>query len=159
MKQNSRYLISSIVLLILSYFLRNKFYTISVFFATKETIRFHNIEDLPYFLLPVIIFIFSLSIIPALILLVKVLKNLDCKRTNFAGSLIVISGLVFYVLRIFYIRWKIANLNDLMRRAELAMGANFERIRFEDMQYELYLLAGLVFGTLLCFVIFKKKII
>lgn len=106
---------------------------------------------------PRLIFVFFFGIIPFLYLFViKYCKISSTKNQLLTLLIISTSGFIFCGMRVIYLKYKIAHINDLLRRAEFTSDGDIPSVRFEDMHLASYLLAGLLVGSLLSLIIFRK---
>ncbi|KKO89002.1 hypothetical protein AAW12_22820 [Sphingobacterium sp. Ag1] len=148
----------STVLCLIAFFVRDQFLT---FFTTEiigESPLFKDSWRLPGQVLPTLIFIFSLWILPFLYLSVKNYCKLSSVRNQLLAILLICtSGSIFCGMRVIYLKFKVAQIHDLLRRAEFASDSDIPSIRFQDMHLESYLLVGLIAGWLLCMIIFRKS--
>lgn len=158
MKEYSIAIGLSIVLCLIAFFIRDRFL---VFFTTEiigESPLLNNSWRLPGQVLPALIFIFSFGILPFLYLSVKnYCKISSVKNQLFTILLICTSGSIFCGIRVIYLKFKVAQIRDLLKRAEFASDSDIPSVRFQDMHLESYLLVGLFVGWLLCMIIFRKS--
>ena len=158
MKQNGILIALSLLLGIIGFFLRDLFLSFSMTYISGEKISFKNSWKLPYQTFPYLLFILSLAIIPFLYLLVKKICRLNTlSRKTIAIILIITSGLILLASRIMYLKFKASQINEMLQRAEFANEAEIPRIRFEDVNLEMFLLIGLGIGTLIIILIFGKR--
>ncbi|WP_286709268.1 MULTISPECIES: hypothetical protein [Sphingobacterium] len=148
----------STVLCLIAFFIRDRFL---VFFTTEiigESPLLNNSWRLPGQVLPALIFIFSFGILPFLYLSVKNYCKISSLRNQlFTILLICTSGSIFCGIRVIYLKFKVAQILDLLKRAEFASDSDIPSVSFQDMHLESYLLAGLLVGWLLCMIIFRKS--
>lgn len=158
MKEYSIAIGLSIVLCLIAFFIRDRFL---VFFTTEiigESPLLNNSWRLPGQVLPALIFIFSFGILPFLYLSVKNYCKISSVRNQlFTILLICTSGSIFCGIRVIYLKFKVAQIRDLLKRAEFASDSDIRSVSFQDMHLESYLLAGLLVGWLLCMIIFRKS--
>lgn len=158
MKEYSIAIGLSIVLCLIAFFIRDRFL---VFFTTEiigESPLLNNSWRLPGQVLPALIFIFSFGILPFLYLSVKNYYKISSVRNQlFTILLICTSGSIFCGIRVIYLKFKVAQIRDLLKRAEFASDSDIPSVSFQDMHLESYLLAGLLVGWLLCMIIFRKS--
>ncbi len=158
MKEYSIAIGLSIVLCLIAFFIRDRFL---VFFTTEiigESPLLNNSWRLPGQVLPALIFIFSFGILPFLYLSVKNYCKISSVRNQlFTILLICTSGSIFCGIRVIYLKFKVAQIRDLLKRAEFASDSDIPSVSFQDMHLEFYLLAGLLVGWLLCMIIFRKS--
>ncbi len=158
MKEYSIAIGLSIVLCLIAFFIRDRFL---VFFTTEiigESPLLNNSWRLPGQVLPALIFIFSFGILPFLYLSVKNYCKISSVRNQwFTILLICTSGSIFCGIRVIYLKFKVAQIRDLLKRAEFASDSDIPSVSFQDMHLESYLLAGLLVGWLLCMIIFRKS--
>lgn len=147
----------SLSLCLFAFLIRDWFLSFFVVEITGENILFSNSSSLHHQIFPMLTFIFSFGIIPFLYLIVKnYCKIYSPKQQLLSVLIIIISGLLFLGLRVIYLKFKVAQINDILRRAEFSSEADIPRINFQDMNLEYYLLAGLTVGAILSIIIFKK---
>ncbi len=158
MKEYSIAIGLSIVLCLIAFFIRDRFL---VFFTTEiigESPLLNNSWRLPGQVLPALIFIFSFGILPFMYLSVKNYCKISSVRNQlFTILLICTSGSIFCGIRVIYLKFKVAQIRDLLKRAEFASDSDIPSVSFQDMHLESYLLAGLLVGWLLCMIIFRKS--
>lgn len=158
MKEYSIAIGLSIVLCLIAFFIRDRFL---VFFTTEiigESPLLNNSWRLPGQVLPALIFIFSFGILPFLYLSVKNYCKISSVRNQlFTILLICTSGSIFCGIRVIYLKFKVVQIRDLLKRAEFASDSDIPSVSFQDMHLESYLLAGLLVGWLLCMIIFRKS--
>ena len=158
MKEYSIAIGLSIVLCLIAFFIRDRFL---VFFTTEiigESPLLNNSWRLPGQVLPALIFIFSFGILPFLYLSVKNYCKISSVRNQlFTILLTCTSGSIFCGIRVIYLKFKVAQIRDLLKRAEFASDSDIPSVSFQDMHLESYLLAGLLVGWLLCMIIFRKS--
>lgn len=148
----------SLSLCLIAFLIRDWFLSFFVAGITGENILFSDSSSLTYRIFPMLIFIFSFGIIPFLYLIVKnYCKIYSAKQQLLSLLIIIISGFLFLGLRVIYLKFKVAQINDILRRAEFTSEADIPRIHFQDMYLEYYLLAGLIVGALLSMIILKKS--
>ncbi|WP_353164180.1 hypothetical protein [Empedobacter brevis] len=158
MKENGRIIGLSFLLCFIGFLTRDFFLSYSMTVITGENMLFDKSWELPYQSFPLAVFIFSFGIIPFLYLLVKKVCKLTTPTSQYVSIILIItSGLLFYALRILYLKVKAAKIHDLLQRAEFAEGAEIPSIRFEEVNLEIYLLTGLIAGTLLSILMYRKK--
>lgn len=147
----------SFFLCLFAFLIRDWFLSFFVAETTGENILFSDSSSLHHHIFPMLIFIFSFGLIPFLYLTVKnYCKIYSAKQQLLSLSIIIISGLLFLGLRVIYLKFKVAQINDILRRAEFSSESDIPRINFQDMNLEYYLLAGFIVGTLFIMIIFKK---
>lgn len=157
MREKGTVVVLSLLLCFIAFIIRDWFLNFSIAEITNENIVFEDSWKLPYQFLPIIIFIFSFGIIPFLYLFVKSICQLSSLKYKIISTTIIITaGLIFYFSRIVILKYKSAQINDLLRRAEFATEADIPRIRFEDMYLEIYIILGLFVGSLFSVIIFRK---
>ncbi|HAE65758.1 MAG TPA: hypothetical protein DCG77_00680, partial [Sphingobacterium sp.] len=145
MKEYSIAIGLSIVLCLIAFFIRDRFL---VFFTTEiigESPLLNNSWRLPGQVLPALIFIFSFGILPFLYLSVKNYCKISSVRNQlFTILLICTSGSIFCGIRVIYLKFKVAQIRDLLKRAEFSSDSDIPSVSFQDMHLESYLLAGLL---------------
>jgi len=148
----------SLSLCLFAFLIRDWFLSFFVAEITGENILFSDSSNVTHQIFPMLIFIFSFGIIPFLYLIVRnYCKIYSTKQQLLSLLIIIISGFLFLGLRVIYLKFKVAQINDILRRAEFTYEADIPRINLQDMYLEYYLLAGLVVGTILCMIILKKS--
>jgi len=158
MKKKSIIIGLSLSLCLFAFLIRDWFLSFFVAEITGENILFSHSSSLTHRIFPMLIFIFSFGIIPFLYLIVKnYCKIYSVKQKLLSLLIIIISGVLLSGLRVIYLKFKVAQINDILRRAEFTSEADIPRIHFQDMYLEYYLLAGLIVGALLSMIIFKKS--
>lgn len=158
MKQNGILIALSLVLGIIGFFVRDLFLSFSMTYISGEKISFENSWKLPYQTFPYLLFILSFAIIPILYLLVKKICRLNTlSRKSISIILIITSGLILLASRIMYLKFKAAQINEMLQRAEFANEAEIPRIKFEEVHLEVFLLIGLGIGTLITLLIFGRR--
>lgn len=158
MREKGTLVIFSLLLFFIAFLIRDWFLSFSIAEITGENIVFEDSWKLPYQVLPTFLFILSFGIIPFLFLFVKRICNLfTVKKQIISTTIIVATGIVFYILRVIFLKYKCAQINDLLRRAEFATEADIPRMRFEEMHLEIYWILGLFIGSLLSVITYKKK--
>lgn len=150
----------SLILCCVAFIVRDSFLSFSIAKITGETVLFNESWKLPYQILPTIVFIFSIGIIPYLYLLIKRTCRINSVQKQVASAgIIITSGLLFYSLRLVYLKIKASQINDQLQRAEFISPDNIPTIRLEDMYLEFYFLMGLLVGTVVSFIIYRKNIL
>lgn len=158
MKQNGILIALSLLLGIIGFFVRDLFLSFSMTYISGEKISFENSWKLPYQTFPYLLFILSLAIIPFLYFLVKKICRLNTlSRKSISIILIITSGVILLASRIMYLKFKASQINEMLQRAEFANEAEIPRIRFEDVNLEMFLLIGLGIGTLITVLIFGRR--
>lgn len=158
MREKGIIAVLSLSLFFIAFLIRDWFLSFSVAEITDENIFFEDSWKLPYQIIPTTLFVFSFGIIPFLYLLVKRICQLSSLKKEIISTIIIVTtGLLFYIARVMFLKYKSAQINDLLRRAEFATESDIPRIRFEDMNLEVYIIAGLFFGSLLSVFIYKKN--
>lgn len=148
----------SLLLIVIAFLIRDWVLSFSIALIMNEKLFYIESSRLPYQVFPFLIFILSFGLLPFLYLFVKNRCNLLSLEKKIMSVLIIIFfGLVFYTFRIIYLKFQASQINDLLRRAEFAREADIPRMRFEDMNLEYYLLAGLIVGTFISLIILKKS--
>lgn len=149
----------SAVLCLVGFYGRDAFLSFSVSEVLNETFTIKSGWSLPHQTFGAVLFVIALGIIPLLFLLVKRIRYLNSLPKQLLSiAIIVASGFVFWLGRLFYLKFKAAQINDLLRRAEFATAEDVPRLKFEEMHFELYLFLGLVAGMLLSLLVFRRKI-
>lgn len=148
----------SLTLIFMAFLLRDWFLSYSIIQIKDENIFFEESWKSPNQVFPMFIFALSFVILPFLQLFVKkICKLTSLKKQIISTCIIITSGLTFYVLRVIYLKYITEQINDLLQRAEFATENDVPRIRLEDMYLEFYLLAGLIVGSLLTILIYRRK--
>ena len=157
MSEKRTIIILSLVLFFISFLIRDWFLSFSIREITGEHIVFEDSWTLPDQLLPTILFMFSFGILPFLYLFVKSFCQLSSQKKMIIPTVIIIAtGILLYIARVVFLKYKSAQIKELLRRAEFATEADIPRIRFEEMHLELYILIGLVVGSLFSAFIYRK---
>jgi len=158
MKGNGRIIGLSFLLGIIGFLTRDFFLSYSMTAITGENILLEKSRELPHQSFPLVVFILSFCIIPFLYVMVKKMCKLTTPASQYISIILIItSGLLFCTLRILYLKVKAAKIHDLLQRAEFAEGAEIPSIRFEEVNLEVYLLMGLIAGTLFSIFMYRKK--
>ncbi len=158
MKKNGIIVGLSFLLVVIAFLIRDGVLSFSIAQITGEIVVFREAWQLPHQLFPTIVFIFSFGIIPLLTIFVnKICKLTSLRKQITSTTIIIATGILFYVFRVVFLKIKAAQINDLLRRAEFANEADIPRIRFEEMHFGLYIFVGLVVGSLLSILIYRKK--
>jgi len=158
MKKNGILIVSSLILGITAFFVRDLLLGFAMTYILGEKISFEKSWELPYQTFPFLLFVISFSIIPFLYLIVKRIGELNSTfKKVFSISLITGSGLILLISRIVYIKFKASQINEMLRRAEFSEGAEIPRIKFEEIYLEMFFGIGLVIGMLIAILIFRKK--
>lgn len=106
------------------------------------------------------IYILAFGIIPFLYLIAaRTCRATALKRKFCIIILIVTFGLTSLLGRIIFLKFKKNHIDDLLQRAEFALGAEIPEIKVEDLHLEIYLIIGLLIGTLFSILICKRKLI
>ncbi len=147
----------SFVLCLVAFLIRDRFL---MFFTTEiigESPLFKDSWRLPGQVLPILIFISCFGIIPFLYLSVTTYCKIFSVKNQLLSLLIISSsGLICGAMRIIYLKYKVTQIRDLLKRAEFTSEADIPSVHFQDMHLESYLFAGLLVGWLLCMIIFRK---
>lgn len=157
MKQNALLISLSFVLLIIAFATRHLFLSLAIDYITGENISFVKSWTLPHQTFPFLLFLLAFGILPFLYLLVKKrceLTSLSRKLTSIA--LIIFFGVTLLLSRIVYMRFKAAQIHDLLQRAEFADDAEIPTIKLEQLNLEVFLIIGFGLGTLLALLIFRR---
>jgi len=158
MKRNGIFIGLSLLLCLIAFLIRDWFLTFFTTEITGENLLFNDSWRLPYQVFPMLIFVFSFGIIPFLYLFVKnYCKISSIKNRLFSLLIISASGLIFCGMRVIYLKYKIAHIRDLLRRAEFTVDGDIPSVRFQDIQLESCFLAGLLVGSLVSVIIFRKS--
>ena len=148
----------SLALCLIAFFMRDWFLT---FFSTEiigENFLFNDSQPLSQQIFPTLIFVFSFGIIPFLYLFVKNYCKISSTKNHVLSLLIITgAGLIFFGMRVIYLKYRIAQIRDLLKRAEFTSDGDLPGISYQDMHLESYLLAGVLIGGLLSLIIFKKS--
>ncbi|MBE9600244.1 hypothetical protein [Pedobacter sp. MC2016-24] len=157
MKQNGILIGLSLLLCIIGFFVRDFFLSFSMTYIMGEKISFEKSWQLPYQTFPCLLFIICFGLIPFLYLLVKKTCELNSLYRKLSSIIFIItSGLILLVSRVMYLKFKASQINNMLQRAEFADGAEIPRIRFEEVNLEIFLIIGLAIGTLITILIFRK---
>ena len=159
MKDNRTNLIGlSFLLCIIAFFIRDSFLSFSMNYVLGENISFDNSWKLPYQFFYCTLFIISFGIVPFLYLFVKINCNINTAiRKLLSIILIIISGLILLMGRLVYLKFEASRIKDMLQRAEFTSEDEIPRIRFEEINLEIFLIIGLVIGTLITLLLFGKR--
>ena len=153
-----KYFLQTFALAVLAFLFTKQFFDLSVFLVSDASLSLSYIENPQIRMVETTLFVAAIAAIPLLILSVKNFAKIKSSRKNFMISCVIIgSGIIFWILRILYLRFTLASLQEKLRLAEFTSLDNIEWIRFTDTHFEIFLFAGLITGTLINLWIFKKK--
>lgn len=153
-----KYFVAALTLAVLAFLFTKQFFDLSVFLVWDASLSLSYLENPEVRLVETTLFVVAITAIPLLVLLVKNFARIDSPKKNPMISCVIIgSGIIFWFLRILYLRFTLASLQQKLRLAEFTSLDHIEWIRFDDTHFEIYLFAGLLTGTLINLWIFKKK--
>ena len=153
-----KYFFAALTLAVLAFLFTKQFFDLSVFLVSDASLSLSYLENPQIRLVETTLFIAAIAAIPILVLSVKNLAKIKSSRKNFMISCVIIcSGIIFWFLRVLYLRFTLASLQEKLRLAEFTNIDNIEWMRFDDTHFEIFLFAGLLIGTLINLWIFKKK--
>lgn len=153
-----KYFVAALTLAVLAFLFTKQFFDLSVFLVSDASLYLSYLENPKIRLVETTLFVVAITAIPLLVLLVKNFARIDSPKKNPMISCVIIgSGIIFWFLRILYLRFTLASLQQKLRLAEFTSLDHIEWMRFDDTHFEIYLFAGLLTGTLLNLWIFKKK--
>lgn len=159
MKRKGTFIGLSLLLAVFAFLLRDWFLTFFTAEIVGDSLLFNGSWRLPNQIFPTIIFVFSFGVIPFLYLFVKNYCKISSTKKQLLSLLIIIaSGVIGCGMRVIYLKYEIAQIRDLLRRAELTVDGDIPGIGFQDMHLESYLLAGLLVGSLLCMIVFRTTL-
>lgn len=149
----------SAILCLAGFFIRDSFLSFSVSKVLNETFTINDSWSLPHQTFGTIIFVIAFGIIPLLFLFVKRTRNLtSLPKQLLSITIIIASGIAFWLGRLFYLKYKAEQINDLLKRAEFATADDVPRLKFEEMHFDLYLFLGLLAGALLTLLFFRRPV-
>ena len=153
-----KYFFAALTLAVLAFLFTKQFFDLSVSLVSDASLSLTYLENTKVRLVEKTLFVVAIAAIPILVLLVKNFTRIHSPKKNLMISCVIISfGIIFWILRIFYLRFTLASLQEKLRLAEFTSLDQIEWISFDDTHFEIFLFAGLLIGTLINFWIFKKK--
>lgn len=153
-----KYFLATLTLAGLAFLFTKQFFALSVSLVSDASLSLSYFENPKVRLVETIFFVVAIAAIPLLVLSVKNFAKINSSRKNLMISCVIIgSGIIFWFLRVLYLRFTLASLQEKLRLAEFTSLDHIEWMRFDDTHFEIYLFAGLLTGTLLNLWIFKKK--
>ena len=160
MKRKGIFIGLSLLFCLIAFLIRDWFLTFFTAEIIGENLLFQDSWRLPHQVFPMMIFVFSFGIIPFLYLFVENYCKISSTKNRLFSLLIICgSGLLFCGMRVIYLKYKVAQIRDLLRRAEFTLDGDIPSVRFQDMHLESYLLAGLLVGSLLSVIKYYKDIL
>ena len=153
-----KYFFAALTLAVLAFLFTKQFFDLSVSLVSDASLSLTYLENTKVRLVEKTLFVVAIAAIPILVLLVKNFTRIHSPKKNLMISCVIIgSGIIFWILQIFYLRFTLASLQEKLRLAEFTSLDQIEWISFDDTHFEIFLFAGLLIGTLINFWIFKKK--
>ena len=153
-----KYFFAALTLAVLAFLFTKQFFDLSVSLVSDASLSLTYLENTKVRLVEKTLFVVAIAAIPILVLLVKNFTRIHSPKKNLMISCVIIgSGIIFWILQIFYLRFALASLQEKLRLAEFTSLDQIEWISFNNTHFEIFLFAGLLIGTLINFWIFKKK--
>lgn len=148
----------SLALCLIAFFMRDWFLNFFTSEIIGESFLFNDSQSLSQQIFPTLIFVFSFGIIPFLYLFVRNYCKISSTKNQVLSLLIIIgSASIFFGMRVIYLKYRVAQLRDLLKRAEFTSDADIPGINYQDMHLDPYLMASVLIGCLLSLIIFKKS--
>ncbi|WP_343557105.1 hypothetical protein [Sphingobacterium sp.] len=148
----------SLALCLIAFFMRDWFLNFFTSEIIGESFLFNDSQILSQQIFPTLIFVFSFGIIPFLYLFVRNYCKISSTKNQVLSLLIIIgSASIFFGMRVIYLKYRVAQLRDLLKRAEFTSDADIPGINYQDMHLEPYLMASVLIGCLLSLIFFKKS--
>ncbi len=153
-----KYFFAAFTLSVLAFLFEKQFFDLSVSLVSDTSLSLSYLENPEVRTVETILFAVAIAAIPFLVLSVQNFARISSpKESLFISSIIIGFGIIFWLLRILYLRFTLASLQEKLRLAEFTSLDHIEWISFHDTHFEIFLFAGLLIGTLINFWIFKKK--
>ena len=153
-----KYFFAALTLAVLAFVFTKQFFDLSVSLVSDASLSLSYFENPKVRLVETILFVVAIGAIPLLVLLVKNFARIHSHAKNLMISCVIIgSGIIFWLLRILYLRFTLASLQEKLRLAEFTSLDHIKWMSFDDTHFEIFLFAGLLIGTLVNLWIFKKK--
>lgn len=147
----------SVALCLIAFSMSDWFLTFFTAEIVGENFLFNDNQSLSQQIFPTLIFVFSFGIIPFLYLFVKNYCTISSTKNQVLSLLIITgSGSIFFGMRVIYLKYRIAQIRDLLKRVEFTSDGDVPGISYQDMHLASYLLAGVLIGGLLSVIIFRK---
>ncbi|WP_312334519.1 hypothetical protein [Sphingobacterium sp.] len=148
----------SLALCLIAFFMRDWFLSFFTNEIIGENFLFNDSQSLSQQIFPTLIFVVSFGIIPFLYLFVRNYCKISSTKNQVLSLLTIIgSASIFFGMRVIYLKYKVVQLRDLLKRAEFTSDADIPGIDYQDMHLESYLMASVLIGCLLSSIIFKKS--
>ena len=153
-----KYFFAAFTLAVLAFLFTNQFFDLSVSLVSDASLSLSYFENPKVRLVETILFVVAIGVIPLLLLRVNKFARISSpKESLFISSIIIGFGIIFWLLRILYLRFTLASLQEKLRLAEFTSLDYIKWMSFDDTHFEIFLFAGLLIGTLINLWIFKKK--
>ena len=153
-----KYFSAALTLAVLAFLFTNQFFDLSVSLVSDASLSLSYFENPKVRLVETILFVVAIGVIPLLLLRVNKSARISSpKESLFISSIIIGFGIIFWLLRILYLRFTLASLQEKLRLAEFTSLDYIKWMSFDDTHFEIFLFAGLLIGTLINLWIFKKK--
>lgn len=153
-----KYFFAAFTLAVLAFLFTSQFFDLSVSLVSDASLSLSYLENPEVRLVETTLFVVAIAAIPLLVLSVKNFARIDSPKKNLMISFVIIgSGIIFWFIRIVYLRFTLASLQEKLRLAEFTSLDDIEWMSFDDTHFEIFLFAGLLIGTLVNLWIFKKK--
>ena len=153
-----KYFFAALTLAVLAFVFTKQFFDLSVSLVSDASLSLSYFENPKVRLVETILFVVAIGVIPLLLLRVNMSARISSpKESLFISSIIIGFGIIFWLLRILYLRFTLASLQEKLRLAEFTSLDHIKWMSFDDTHFEIFLFAGLLIGTLVNLWIFKKK--
>ena len=153
-----KYFFAALTLAVLAFVFTKQFFDLSVSLVSDASLSLSYLENPEVRTVEPILFVVAIGAIPLLLLRVNKFARISSpKESLFISSIIIGFGIIFWLLRILYLRFTLASLQEKLRLAEFTSLDHIKWMSFDDTHFEIFLFAGLLIGTLINFWIFKKK--
>ncbi|KEY20178.1 hypothetical protein [Kaistella antarctica] len=153
-----KYFFAALTLAFLAFVFTKQFFDLSVSLVSDASLSLSYFENPKVRLVETILFVVAIGVIPLLLLRVNKFARISSpKESLFISSIIIGFGIISWLLRILYLRFALASLQEKLRLAEYTSLDHIAWMSFDDTHFEIFLFAGLLIGTLINFWIFKKK--
>ncbi|MDY3319558.1 hypothetical protein PG637_09150 [Riemerella anatipestifer] len=148
----------SFLLSLIAFVTRDLLLSFAATYILEENISLQEGWKLSAQIFPFVLFVISVGIIPFLFTVVDRICALRALNEKiFSVVLIVSTGFVFLFSRVMFLRFKKNKIDDLLQRVEFSQGAEIPSVKFEDMNLEVFLIIGLLVGTIISILIFRKN--
>ena len=153
-----KYFFAALTLAVLAFVFTKQFFDLSVSLVSDASLSLSYFENPKVRLVETTLFVVAIGVIPLLLLWVNKFARISSpKESLFISSIIIGFGIIFWLLRILYLRFTLASLQEKLRLAEFTSLDHIKWMSFDDTHFETFPFAGLLIGTLLNLWIFKKK--